>query len=323
MKKGFFASLLGAFVFMGLVACSSEVASISDEEVASVPIEVTFTGFDVSVLPDAPKKVRSRATADDAGVSRIAFKAFDIITGKEVFSTEKSKGTDVEDFNRVKCHLPVSAYTFVAVAHKAKTTESSAANIVSTTEATIFEKTLPKEVYTTVLDNVFVDKNTTKDVTINFGKRVTSTFSLNITDAASLNSKNAVPYIVKKVEIVLNPSQDQGVASAPYTLNPTTGLSPKVQTYKAEVIRPENGKFSFPIRFNFLLTSAEQTMDVVINMKDEKGEVLYTRTLQNVSFKQHRVTEAKGTFFSSDVTGSFDFDIQDDDPVTVPLYPKN
>lgn len=323
MKKGFIASLLGAFVLMGLVACSSEVASISDEEVASVPVEVTFTGFDVSVLPEAPKKVRSRATADDAGVTRIAFKAFDIITGKEVFSTEKSKGTDVEDFNRVKCHLPVSAYTFVAVAHKAKTTESSAANIVSAKEATISEKTLPKEVYATVLDNVFVDKNTTKDVTINFGKRVTSTFSLNITDTASLNSKNAVPYIVKKVEIVLNPSQDLDVASAPYTLNPTTGLSPKAQTYQAEVIRPENGKFSFPIRFQILLASAEQTMDVVINMKDEKGEVLYTRTLKNVSFKQHRVTEAKGTFFSSDVTGSFDFDIKDDNQVTVPLYPRN
>ena len=64
-------------------------------------------------------------------------------------------------------------------------------------------------------------------------------------------------------------------------------------------------------------------MDVVINMKDEKGEVLYTRTLHDVSFKQHRVTEAKGTFFSSDVTGSFDFDIKDDEQVTVPLYPKN
>lgn len=313
MKKGFFASLLGAFVFMGLVACSSEVASISDEEVASVPVEVTFTGFDVSVLPDAPKKVRSRATADDAGVTRIAFKAFDIITGKEVFSTVKSKGTDVEDFNRVKCHLPIGGYTFVAVAHRAKTTESLAANIISATEATISEKTLPKEVYATIVDKVYVDNNTTQKVAINFGKRVTSSFYLNITDA--------FPAIVKKLEIVLNPSHD--VASAPYTLNPTTGLSPEVQTYKAEVIRPENGKFSFPIRFNFLLTSAEQTMDVVINMKDEKGEVLYTRTLQNVSFKQHRVTEAEGTFFSSDVTGSFDFDILDDDKVTVPLYPKN
>ncbi len=315
MKKEFFASLLGAFVLMGLVACSSEVASISDEEVASVPVEVTFTGFDVSVLPDAPKKVRSRATADDAGVTRIAFKAFDIITGKEVFSTVKSKGTDVEDFNRVKCHLPVSAYTFVAVAHKAKTTESSAANIVSATEATISEKTLPKEVYATVLDNVLVDNNTITEVAINFGKRVTSSFHLRITDA--------FPATVKKLEIVLTPSQDQGVASAPYTLNPTTGLSPKAQTYQAEVNRPDNGNFSFPIRFQILLASAEQTMDVDINMKDEKGEVLYTRTLKNVSFKQHRVTEAKGTFFSSDVTGSFDFDIQDDDQYNIPLYPQN
>ncbi len=316
MKKGFFASLLGSFVFMGLVACSSEVASISDEEVASVPVEVTFTGFDVSVLPEAPKKVRSRATADDAKVSRIAFKVFEIPSGKEVFSTKKSKGTDGDDFNRVTCHLPIGGYTFVAVAHRAKTTASLAANIVSDTEATISEKTLPKEVYATIVDKVYVDNNTTKDVTINFGKRVTSSFYLNITDA--------FPYIVKKVEIVLTPSQDQGVASAPYTLNPTTGLSPKAQTYQAEVNRSDKGEFSFPIRFNFLLASAEQTMDVVINMKDEKGEVLpYTRTLKNVSFKQHRVTEAKGTFFSSDVTGSFDFDIKDDEQVTVPLYPQN
>lgn len=313
MKKGFFASLLGAFVFMGLVACSSEVASISDEEVASVPVEVTFTGFDVSVLPDAPKKVRSRATADDAGVTRIAFKVFDLITGKEVLSTVKSKGTDVDDFNRVKCHLPIGAYNFVAVTHRAKTTESLAADIVSTTKATISEKTLPKEVYATIKDNVIVDNNTTKEVVINFGKRVTSSFYLNITDTFPAN--------VKKLEIVLNPLHD--VASAPYTFNPTTGLLPEAQTFQAEVNRPDNGNFSFPIRFNILLASAEQTMDVVINMKDEKGEVLYTRTLHDVSFKQHRVTEAKGTFFSSDVTGSFDFDIQDDDQYNIPLYPQN
>lgn len=313
MKKGFIASLLGAFVLMGLVACSSEVASISDEEVASVPVEVTFTGFDVSVLPEAPKKVRSRATADAAGVTRIAFKVFDLITGKEVLSTVKSKGTDVDDFNRVKCHLPIGAYNFVAVTHRAKTTESLAADIVSTTKATISEKTLPKEVYATIKDNVIVDNNTTKEVVVNFGKRVTSSFYLNITDAFPAN--------VKKLEIVLNPLHD--VASAPYTFNPTTGLLPEAQTFQAEVNRPDNGIFSFPIRFNILLASEEQTMDVVINMKDENGEKLYTRTLQNVSFKQHRVTEAQGTFFSSDVTGSFDFDIKDDDPVTVPLYPKN
>lgn len=313
MKKGFIASLLGAFVLMGLVACSSEVASISDEEVASVPVEVTFTGFDVSVLPEAPKKVRSRATADDAGVTRIAFKAFEVSSGKEVFSTVKSKGTDGDDFNRVTCHLPIGGYTFVAVAHRAKTTESLAANIVSATEATISEKTLPKEVYATVVDKVYVDNNTTTDVAINFGKRVTSSFFLNITDA--------FPATVKKLEIVLNSSPD--VASAPYTLNPTTGLSPEVQTYQAEVIRPNNGNFSFPIRFQILLASAEQIMDVDINMKDEKGEVLYTRKLHDVSFKQHRVTEARGTFFSSDVTGSFDFDINDDDQYNIPLYPKN
>lgn len=313
MKKGFIASLLGAFVLMGLVACSSEVASISDEEVASVPVEVTFTGFDVSVLSEAPKKVRSRATADDAGVTRIAFKAFEVSSGKEVFSTVKSKGTDGDDFNRVTCHLPIGGYTFVAVAHRAKTTESLAANIVSATEATISEKTLPKEVYATVVDKVYVDNNTTTDVAINFGKRVTSSFFLNITDA--------FPATVKKLEIVLNPSHD--VASKPYTLNPTTGLSPEVQTYQAEVIRPNNGNFSFPIRFQILLASAEQIMDVDINMKDEKGEVLYTRKLHDVSFKQHRVTEARGTFFSSDVTGSFDFDINDDDQYNIPLYPKN
>lgn len=313
MKNGFFASLLGAFVLMGLVACSSEVASISDEEVASVPVEVTFTGFDVSVLPEAPKKVRSRATADAANVSRIAFKVFENPSGKEVFSTKKSKGTDGDGFNRVTCHLPIGDYTFVAVAHRAKTTASLAANIVSATEAKISEKTLPKEVYATVLNNVLVDNNTTTEVAINFGKRVTSSFYLNITDA--------FPATVKKLEIVLNPSHD--VASKPYTLNPTTGLSPEVQTYQAEVIRPDNGNFSFPIRFQILLASAEQIMDVDINMKDEKGEVLYTRKLHDVSFKQHRVTEARGTFFSSDVTGSFDFDINDDDQYNIPLYPKN
>lgn len=63
-------------------------------------------------------------------------------------------------------------------------------------------------------------------------------------------------------------------------------------------------------------------MDVTINMKNSDGITLYTRTLNDVTFRQHSTTIAKGTFFSSYITGSFSFDTNDDASINVPLDPQ-
>ena len=297
------------FVIGILSACSSESNSV--DENALVPVQVTFSGLDVSVVPDGSRGLTTRATVSEAKVDRIALKIFDT-SGKEIYSVVKDNPNE-EGFDKVKCLLHVGDYKFVAVAHKAKTTESKAAVITSYEKATLSERSIPSCLYSKVTD-VTVSGNTTQDVTIAFGKRITSSFDLNVTDA--------YPDEIENVEIILNPSKDQ--AANPYAFNPSTGCAASALTYNASFNRKSFLVTSFTgktLSISLFLTAEEQKMNVTINMKKNDGTILYTRTLKDVTFRQHSSTIAKGTFFSSQVSGSFTFDTTDDTSINIPLNP--
>lgn len=297
------------FVIGILSACSSESNSVDDNVL--VPVQVTFSGLDVSVVPDGSRGSVTRATASEAKVDRIALKIFDT-SGKEIYSVVKDNPNE-EGFDKVKCLLHVGDYKFVAVAHKAKTTESKAAVITSPTEATLGETNIPSCVYSKVT-NVTVSGNTTQSVNIEFGKRITSSFELNVTDD--------YPDEIENVEIILNPSKDQ--AANPYAFNPSTGRAASALTYNASFNRKSFSVTSFTgktLSISLFLTAEDQKMNVTINMKNSDGITLYTRTLNDVTFRQHTSTIAKGTFFSSQVSGSFTFDTTDDTSINIPLNP--
>lgn len=220
-----------------------------------------------------------------------------------------------DDFGKVKCLLHIGTYKFVAVAHKAKTAGSKAAVITSPTEATLGEANVPSCLYSKVTD-VTVSGNTTQSVNIEFGKRITSSFELNVTDD--------YPDEIENVEIILNPSKDQ--AANPYAFNPSTGCAASALTYNASFNRKSFSVTSFTgktLSISLFLTAEEQKMNVTINMKNSDGITLYTRTLNDVTFRQHTSTIAKGTFFSSQVSGSFTFDTTDDTSINIPLKPQD
>lgn len=297
------------FVIGILSACSSESNSVDDN--ALVPVQVTFSGLDVSVVPDGSRGLTTRATVSEAKVDRIALKIFDT-SGKEIYSVVKDNPNE-EGFDKVKCLLHVGDYKFVAVAHKAKTTESKAAVITSYEKATLRERSIPSCLYSKVTD-VTVSGNTTQDVTIAFGKRITSSFDLNVTDA--------YPDEIETVELILNPLIDK--TEKEYVFNPTTGLAESVLTYNASFNRKSFSVTSFTgktLSISLFLTAEEQKINVTINMKKNDGTILYTRTLKDVTFRQHSSTIAKGTFFSSQVSGSFTFDTTDDTSINIPLNP--
>ena len=299
------------FVIGILSACSSESNSV--DENGLVPVQVTFSGLDVSVVPDGSRGLTTRATVSGAKVDRIALKIFDT-SGKEIYSVVKDNPNE-EGFDKVKCLLHVGDYKFVAVAHKAKTAVSKAAVITSPTVATLGETNVPSSVYSRVMD-VTVSGNTTQDVTIAFGKRITSSFELNVTDD--------YPDEIENVEIILNPSKDQ--AANPYAFNPSTGCAASALTYNASFNRKSFSVTSFTgktLSISLFLTAEEQKIDVTINMKNSDGITLYTRTLNDVTFRQHTSTIAKGTFFSSQVSGSFTFDTTDDTSINIPLKPQD
>lgn len=299
------------FVIGILSACSSESNSV-DENVL-VPVQVTFSGLDVSVVPDGSRGLTTRATVSGAKVDRIAFTVFNA-KGEKVYSVV-NENPKADDFDKVKCLLHIGTYKFVAVAHKAKTAESKAAVITSPTEATLGEANVPSCLYSKVTD-VTVSGNTTQSVNIEFGKRITSSFELNVTDD--------YPDEIENVEIILNPSKDQ--AANPYAFNPSTGLAESVLTYNASFNRKSFSVTSFTgktLSISLFLTAEEQKMNVTINMKNSDGITLYTRTLNAVTFRQHTSTIAKGTFFSSQVSGSFTFDTTDDTSIIIPLEPQD
>lgn len=302
-----------ALLLLSLVAffsCSSDEEATTTTETQPTTVNVTFTGLDISITPDQKANSPLRASATQSGVTRIAFKVFDA-TGKEVYSEAKNVGSD-NDFEHVVCPLHVGKYTFVAVAHKAKPLDSPVATVTSADESLLTESYVPKLVFAKTMD-VTVAGNTTQNVTMEFGKRITTSFNLKVTDD--------YPDEVTKVRLTANSSKPK--ATSPFAFSPATGFAPSDLSYTNTIIRAENlssftGK---DIGLNFFLTSDEQKMDIVIDMLNDANELLYTRTLSNLTFHRHSTTRATGTFFTASVTTTFDFDMEDDATIDVPLNP--
>lgn len=302
-----------ALLLLSLVAlfsCSSDEDATTATELEPTTVNVTFTGLDISITPDQKANSPLRASATQSGVTRIAFKIFDA-TGKVVYSEAKNVGSD-NDFDHVVCPLHVGKYTFVAVAHKSKLLDSPVATVTSADESLLTESYVPKLVFAKTMD-VTVAGNTTQNVTMEFGKRITTSFNLKVTDA--------YPDEVTKVRLTANSSKPK--ATTPFAFSPATGFAPSDLSYTNTIIRAENlssftGK---DIGLNFFLTSDEQKMDIVIDMLNDANEVLYTRTLSDLTFHRHSTTRATGTFFTASVTTTFDFDTEDDTNIEVPLNP--
>lgn len=303
-----------ALLLLSLVAlfsCSSDEDATTATELEPTTVNVTFTGLDISITPDQKANSPLRVSATKAGVTRIAFKVFDA-TGKEVYSEDKKYGSD-NDFDHVVCPLHVGKYTFVAVAHKSKPLDSPVATVTSADESLLTESYVPKFVFAKTMD-VTVAGNTTQNVTMEFGKRITTSFNLKV--------KDDYPDEVTKVRLTANSSKPK--ATTPFAFSPATGLAPADLSYTNTIIRAENNLSSFTgkdLGLNFFLTSDEQKMDIVINMLNDADEVLYTRTLSNLTFHRHTTTRATGLFFTASTTTTFDFDMEDDTNIEVPLNP--
>ena len=290
-----------------LFSCSSEESNI--EQTGPVSVKVSFSGFDFSVVPDQ-NFATSRASAVEAQVTCIAFKVFDE-NNKELYAENKTKGEN-ENFDQIKCELPAGKYTFVAVAHKAKTPSNGATDIVSPDKAVINDIILYKSTYATTM-SVDITRGEPKDVTMNFGKRITASFMLRTTDP--------YPEEVDEVEIIIDPDQNVGTPNQ-YTFNPFTGFSFAKQSYTTNFYKkntPNNSFIGSNPMISCFLTAKEQVVDVKVNMKDSSGKLIRTRTFNKVKLKQSCVTEAKGYFFTNSVSNGYTFDTTDDNKISYPF----
>lgn len=302
MQKFFFL-LLPLFV-AHLFSCSSEDnnGSVVTEPVS---VKVSFSGFDFSVVPDQ-NFATSRASAAEAQVTCIAFKIFDE-NNKELYAENKTKGEN-ENFDQINCELPAGKYTFVAVAHKAKTPSNGVTDIVSPDKAVINDIILYKSTYATTM-SVDITRGEPKDVTMNFGKRITASFWLYITDP--------YPEEVDEVEIIIDPNQNVDTPNQ-YAFNPFTGFSFAKQPYTTNFNKKNSSNNSFAIgpMISCLLTAEVQVVDIKVNMKDSSGKLIRTRTFNNVTLKQNCTTKATGYFFTNSVSNGYTFDTTDDEELS-------
>ena len=300
------------FCVMTVFSCSQDGESISPNPPSDVltDVSVTFSGFEVTVTPDARDDSNTRATANEANVTRIALKIFDS-QGETVFSANRIKGVD-DNFDAIDCQLPKGSYTFVAVAHRASSAESPNVDIQSATSASIPEKNLPKMLFSKVV-NVTILGEDTQPVAIDFGSRITSSLVVKPKDA-SLED-------VERVEIVVNPTGT--AATDTHTFNPTTGFATSALSYRFNYRLSEFGLSSFtgqPFSVLLLLTAESQNSDVVISMYDSSDALLHSCTVSAVPFKPHSITTIEGYFFGTNVTNSFNFELSGETNTIIPMY---
>ena len=297
---------------MTVFSCSQDGESISPNHPSDVltDVSVTFSGFEITVTPDSRDYSDTRATADEANVTRIALKIFDS-QGETVFSTNRIKGVD-DNFDAIDCQLPKGSYTFVAVAHRASSAESPNADIQSATSASISEKYLPKMLFSKVVSVTILDE-ATQSVAIDFGSRITSSLVV--------KPKDANLDCVERVEIVVNPTGTAATDS--HAFNPTTGFAASALSYTFNYRLSELGLSSFTGQYFsalLLLTAESQNSDVVISMYDSSDALLHSCTVSAVPFKPHSITTIEGHFFGTNVTNSFNFDLSVETKTIIPMY---
>lgn len=293
-------------VFFALIALISVVFVTScknNDQLPSQMVDVTvsFSGIDIQVTPeDAPMRMpaASDKDADQASVKRIALSVYDS-NGSLIASSSQNKDVDATGFGAISLRIPIGSYKFVAVAHTVAATDDPVATINSVSSVSLGSAIVGNPTYMTVQD-VTISGNTTQSVTVDMGTRKNATFTVKVTDAtpADVKSLNVIisPASTLYTDLEVDPAT--GFAKSQWQFNKTATLTESITTFT-------NQKMATPL----MLTAATQNLDVTINALDASGQVLYTRTLQNVPFQQGHKTLATGTFFSPDATSSFSFDV--------------
>lgn len=232
----------------------------------------------------------TKSTATEAKVSNIVLKVFD---GATAIDSVLQVSND-SDFGTLSLRLPVGSYSFVAVAN----TRNTPATITSTSVANI-DTANNVAVYTAVQD-VTIAGNTTQTVNINMGKRKNTIFQICFADAMPAN--------VAKIKTIASPLSTLATS---LDFSPITGLASSQCRYEYTFLRSDANDGTLTnktLKLIFLLTAAEQNLDITINALSATDEILYTRTLTGVTLKQGQSTTATGTLFSPVVSGGFIFD---------------
>ena len=286
---------------LGLVALGAMTSCSIKEDLGACPkqqVYVDLRAFDFSMgeFGTGSGGPATKAVEASEAVSQIAFKAFDA-AGNEAYSASQSSGDS--GFGALEFELAPGAYTFVAVGNKLSSyaPEGAMVSISSATEATLPEA-LPTDVF-----------SLTQSITIEPRKAFTTAMTLpRVMSQFKLSTLDVLPANVTTLELIGNSAATSG-ASSGASFDPSDGrLLTNQRWVKTANVSASAGKKPINISLNMILTSDEQSLDVIVNAYDADGALITTLTLEDVPMKRNRVTTARGVVFNAGGSSSFTFE---------------
>ena len=275
--------LLVAAICMSLAACNKDNDT---DSTSTAKVHVSVNDFSIS-QEDFPGTKTGQDVADYNGV-KVMVLAFYKADGTEQYKTTqlRSDSTTFTTFGEFDLSLPMGSYTMVVIGHGLNTGEP--AIILTSPTAATFGTNPARETFVT-------------------------TQAVNISSTNALDISATLNRVVSKLQVASSDTRTAPAQSVRMTFaaggksfNPTTGLATDNTGFSNAVITSTAvGVASLSNSYLFLATD-EQTMDVTIETLDEDGNVVFSKTVQNVPFKRNRVTKLTGAMYTnSGVSGGF------------------
>lgn len=292
MKNYLFASLILLFT-----SCTS-----SNEPLVPQPVDATGTSKVTVRVSDFSVSMEEFATKSATpvvgynGVKAITLAFYGSENYEQYKTTQlRADGSTYDTFGEFSCSLPIGTYTMVVMGYGSE----SAITLTSPVSASYGEGKV-RETFCM-----------TQTVT------VTGTTPLDL--SVALNRQ------VSKLEVVSTDNLTSGVSQMRVTFgaggksfSPATGLATSDTGFSVDIVPTQAvGTPLWMVAYLFLATD-EETMDVTIQAFDAEDNLLFTKVVEDVTFKRNRVTKLTGSVFTASASAA-SFSVETDwlDPINV------
>ena len=266
-------------LFAGLVALTAASCSKSSVPTAPVNVHVEDFVFTVNRFTD------TKATEDPASYDYVQSITLAFYSGNtEVYSQTQIKSETPSGFGNFTCDLPIGVYTLVVIARQVGN------------------------------DDVFTLSGPTSAGYTSDRPRETfcHSQSVTVTNTSPLDLSVTLNRIVSALNIVSTDYRPEGITKIRTTyskgsksFNPSTGLALDDDGFTLTNTPSAAVGSAINVTSYVFLSSDEETMDITVEALGTNDVVLYTKTLQNVSFKRNRKTKAQGAIFSTSGSAGF------------------
>lgn len=265
-------------------SCSSdESVNTVDGAESFAPVTVSVEGFSVE-QGDIPL-TRATTALKDYEFAKFVTLAFYRSDGSEAYKhTQVKNDTNTfTTFGEFSCNLPLGSYTMVVLCNAG----NNAITLSSPTSATYGENKVMETFATTQTVNITSNNAVNLSATLN---RIISVVAVRSTDNR--------PNDVTQIRITYSGGDK--------SFNPTTGLAANNDGFECVLGFSKPAGSQTNIGSYLFLATDEQNVDVLVEMLNSNGDVLYSRSAQNVPLKRNRITTLTGTLFNNtSVSSSF------------------